>query len=64
MSIEYLWTFAKDYGLDSRGYEITGKENCIDIERNIWFQLRKSTWKNRSVIENNMRYVTNETQVF
>ena len=52
VSMENFWTFEKADVLDTNGQEISTEDHCNNIERNLWFQIGKSIWKNHQSLLN------------
>ena len=60
---KYFWAFWKAAGLGEDGNELTGKDQCIDLECALWLHIGRSTCKNyHDVFNEKTRYVNNYIQ--
>ena len=61
VTMEWLWTWEKLYGIDADRDYYLGEDRCIDFEKNIWFELGKSIWKKHwSIFQDHVKYIHND----
>ena len=53
ITIEQFCVWYKADGVDSGGYAVTGSEQCVDFEKDLWLELDKSKWSNHTFILQN-----------
>ena len=62
VSTEDFWTWEKSDTIRYDGHAYLAINNCVDFERELWFELVKCMWrKHRSVYQYHMKYVRNDT---
>ena len=60
VTMDKLWTWANLYGLGADGDFYLRDDKCIDFEKEICFDLGKSTWKKHwSVLQDHVKYIHN-----
>ena len=58
ITMEILWTWSKQYGLDDDRDAYLGVDMYINFKKDVWFMLLKSMWKkHQSVFQDHVKYI-------
>ena len=61
VTMEKFWTWDKVYRCNAYGDPISGDERCTYFEKELWFELDWSMWRNhRSVFQDHVKYINND----